>query len=107
MAGYGGPAGLLLGTLFHWLILLLPWLWLIAELLGVETGVPGGAAAAAGLIGLGIGVRALTAAVTRQRIIDALLLPVSALLFTRIAAQAVCWQVRYGGPRWKGRVVRG
>jgi chlorobactene glucosyltransferase len=106
LAGYGSTIGLLLGALFHWLILLLPWLWLIAELFGVQTGVPGGAIAAAGLIALGIGVRALTAAVTRQRVIDALLLPISALLFTRIAAQALWWQIRYGGPRWKGRTIR-
>jgi chlorobactene glucosyltransferase len=46
----------------------------------------------------------LTAAATRQRLGDALLLPVSVLLMTRIAAQAVWWRW-HGGPRWKGRTI--
>jgi hypothetical protein len=55
---------------------------------------------------LGVGVRALTAATTSQRVIDALAMPVSVLLMTRIAAQAFYWQVRYGGVRWKGRTIQ-
>ncbi len=58
-----------------------------------------------GLVLLGVGVRALTAAATRQRVIDALLLPLSVVLMTRIAAQAIWWRWRYGGPRWKGRTI--
>ncbi len=50
-------------------------------------------------------VRALTAASTRQRARDALLMPVSVLLMTVIAARALWWQARYGGPRWKGRTI--
>jgi hypothetical protein len=57
------------------------------------------------LIGLGVGVRMLTAAVTRQRLTDALLMPVSTLLMTRIALQVIWWRWRYGGPRWKGRTI--
>lgn len=106
LAGYGGVFGLLLGTVFHWLILLFPWVWIGLLMIGNMPVSSVHVAWAASLIVLGIGVRALTAAVTRQRVIDALLLPLSALLFTRIAAQAVWWQVRYGGPQWKGRVIR-
>jgi chlorobactene glucosyltransferase len=102
LAGYGGRVSLLLAaTLFHWLILLLPWLWLaLGWLLPALPGWPFWPLA---LIGLGLGVRALTAAMTRQRLADALLLPLSALLMTWIAGQAIWWQWRYGGPRWKGR----
>jgi chlorobactene glucosyltransferase len=50
-------------------------------------------------------VRMLTAAVTRQRLGDALLMPLSVLLMTRIAIQAVWWRWRYGGPHWKGRTI--
>ncbi|MCC6615748.1 MAG: glycosyltransferase [Anaerolineae bacterium] len=107
IAGYGGLVGLILGTLFHWLILLFPWLWLIALLLtGDDSRAPIQFVGVFGLCVLGIGVRALTAAVTRQRVGDALLLPISALLMTRIAAQAVWWQLHYGGVRWKGRTIK-
>jgi chlorobactene glucosyltransferase len=109
LAGYGSAVGLLLGTAFHWLIILFPWLWLIAEAARAAAAPPGDRAHllwAACLIALGCGVRALTAAVTRQRIADAVWLPVSALLMTVIAAQSLWWQARYGGPRWKGRLIQ-
>ncbi|MBK8022396.1 MAG: glycosyltransferase [Chloroflexi bacterium] len=93
IAGYGGLAPFLLGVLFHWLILLFPW-WALLR------GIP----EAALLIALGIVIRMLTAAVTRQRLVDALLLPISALLMTVISVQAVWWHLR-GGPRWKGRIA--
>ena len=47
----------------------------------------------------------MTAWFTRQRVRDALLMPVSVLLMTVIAARSAYWQIRYGGPVWKGRVV--
>jgi chlorobactene glucosyltransferase len=112
IAGYGSVAGLLLGTLFHWAIFLLPWVWLVAEVVALSNGrTPRWASlqhmiGLAGVCALGVGVRALTAATTRQRIIDALAMPLSALLMTRIAAQALVWQARYGGVRWKGRTIR-
>lgn len=106
IAGYGGVAGLLLGTLFHWAVFLLPWLWGLAALGGAVPVSPPQAAGIAGICALGIGVRALTAAVTRQRVVDALGMPLSALLMTRIAAQALYWRARYGGVRWKGRTIR-
>lgn len=104
LAGYGGRVSfLLLATLFHWLVFLLPWLWLALGWLA--PGLPGWPLWPLLLVGLGVGLRALTAAVTGQRLLDALLLPLSVLLMTRIAAQAIWWQWRYGGPLWKGRVI--
>jgi chlorobactene glucosyltransferase len=97
--GHAGSVLLLLfSALFHWGLFLVPWIWLSAA-----------AFAGAGvlrpviLVGLGLGVRALTAAVTRQRPLDALLMPLSVLLMTEITARSLVWHFR-GGPRWRGRV---
>jgi chlorobactene glucosyltransferase len=96
LAGYGGVVPLLVATVFHWLIFLFPWVWLMF----------GGGVQALALVALGLTLRALTAGWTRQRIADALLMPVSAVLMTIIAAQALIWHWRYGGPMWKGRIVK-
>ncbi|MBN1992745.1 MAG: glycosyltransferase [Anaerolineae bacterium] len=102
IAGYGNSVfRLAAATVFHWLIFLAPWLWLVFGWLGEFPGWPLWPLV---LIGLGVGVRMLTAAATRQRLGDALLLPVSVLLMTRIAGQAVWWRW-HGGPRWKGRTI--
>ncbi len=102
LAGHGRqPALLLLSTVFHWLVFVFPWLWLAAALLS------GGLAAAAwplALVLLGVGVRALTARVSGQRLRDAALLPLSVILMTLIAARALAWHYG-GGPRWKGRTL--
>jgi hypothetical protein len=50
----------------------------------------------------GIVIRALTAAATHQRIADALLLPISVILMSIIAAQSAYWYLRYGGPSLEG-----
>ncbi len=103
LAGYGNSVALLLlAGLFHWLLFVLPWLWLaLGWLTPALPGWPGWPLA---LIGLGLGVRLLTAAATGQRLRDGLLLPVSVLLMSRIAAQAIWWHF-HGGPRWKGRSI--
>jgi chlorobactene glucosyltransferase len=103
LAGYGGRVSLLaLAGLFHWLLFLLPWLWLA---LGWATPVlPGWPLWPLALVALGVFVRLLTAGATGQRLLDALLLPVSVLLMTRIAAQAIWWHY-HGGSRWKGRSI--
>jgi chlorobactene glucosyltransferase len=101
LAGHGNSLPFLaFSTLFHLSLFVLPLLWLFAGL--HSTGWPEWPLA---LTALGIGVRMLTAAATRQRLQDALLMPLSALLMTRIAAQSVWWHVRFGGPRWKGRTI--
>lgn len=94
LSGHGGSVLFLLAsTLFHWAVFLLPWvLWPLNGWF---------AAVAAG----GVAIRALTAAFTHQRVIDALLMPVSVVLMTIIAGRAIWWHYR-GGPRWKGRVAR-
>jgi chlorobactene glucosyltransferase len=100
LAGHGNqPALLLLSTSFHWLIFVLPWAWL---LISAVSGLWSAVAFPLALTLLGVGVRALTAAVTGQRLRDALLMPVSVGLMTAIAAQSLRWHLT-GGPRWKGR----
>jgi len=104
LAGHGGrPVFLLLSAVFHWLLFLLPWVWL-----AIGWAVPLGTAwpwFPLILVGLGVGVRALSAAATHQRLADALLLPLSTILMTVIAAQSLWWHFRYGGAQWKGRTV--
>lgn len=116
LAGYGGSViFLILATLFHWLVFLGPWLLLIINnqwsiinsqrFLFIDHWQLTVNYWLLVLIALGIGIRMLTAAATRQRPRDALLLPLSVLLMTRIAAQALWWHW-HGGPRWKGRIVK-
>ncbi len=98
LAGHGDSVPfLLLSTLLHWLAFVAPFLWLpvsgLAPLpLLLCTGV--------------IALRMLTAAASRQRLLDGLLMPLSVILMTRIAAQALYWRFRYGGVQWKGRTLR-
>lgn len=94
LAGYGGALPLILATLFHWLIFLVP---LLAIPFAAVPLIP------LSLLALGLLLRAISAAFTRQRPADALLMPVSVILMTRIAAQSLYWHMRYGGPLWKGR----
>ena len=102
LAGHGNSiALLLLSTFFHLTIFVLPWLWLAVGFVGLGgTGWPLWPLL---LCLLGVTLRGLTAICTRQRPLDALLLPISVLLMTRIALQAIWWQLRDGGPRWKDR----
>ena len=102
-AGYGDSLlGLFAGTLFHWAVFLVPWIWFFISLGTMDnthmlwSGT---------FIFWGIAIRALTAAATRQRIADALLMPISVVLMSIIAAQSAYWYLRYGGPRWKDRTI--
>jgi chlorobactene glucosyltransferase len=104
LAGYGSVPALVIATIFHWLIFLFPWLWLAVG--WATPGLPGYPLWPLLLIVLGLGIRALTAAFTHQRVRDALLMPVSVVLMTRIAFQAIWWHYTQGGPTWKGRIVR-
>lgn len=100
LAGYGSPLALLLGIIFHWMIFIIPPLWLIVAIFsGEHVFVP------MLLTALGILIRAVSAAFTRQRVRDAVFMPFSALLMTIIAIQALYWHYTQGGPTWKGRVV--
>lgn len=93
---------LLLSTLVHWVIFLLPWIWLF---LGMQFALPYWPHWPILLISAGLLVRAVTAWTSRQRILDALTLPLGVLLLTLIAAKALWWQVCYGGPVWKDRIA--
>jgi chlorobactene glucosyltransferase len=97
LAGHGRSViFLLLSTLFHWLVFVLPWIMLLfptARQMGWFW-----------LWLLSVGVRAGTAVATRQRLLDALLMPISVLLMTRIAFYSIQWHYR-GGSRWKGRAL--
>jgi chlorobactene glucosyltransferase len=111
LAGHGdNPALLVLSALFHWLVFLLPWVWLLA---GIAAG-SGILPAPLAMILLAMGVRALSAAPPpgipatanlSQRLLGALLLPVSVVLMSIIAGQSLWWRYRRGGPQWKGRTV--
>ncbi len=81
---------LLLSTLFHWGMFVLPWLWLLVDVAVWPLAVGG------------MLLRMLTAEATQQRKRDALLMPLSVLLMTWIAARSVRWQLS-GTRRWKGR----
>ena len=104
LAGHGGkPFFLVLSGVFHWWLFVIPWLWLpIGWLLPWHDGWPWTPLV---MVTLGWGVRALSAVTTHQRLCDALLLPFSNILMTVIAAQALVWHYRYGGPLWKGRTL--
>lgn len=101
LAGHGDSMlVLLLSSLFHLAVFVLPWLWLL-----LGRGSVGWPWWPLMLSLMGVGVRGLTARATHQRVGDAIWMPVSALLMTRIALHAVWWQWRYGGPRWKDRTL--
>ena len=104
LAGYGGRVSLLvLATLFHWMLFIYPWLWLVYATHKSNTGQQLGTAS---LIVLGLAIRGHSAAYTHQRIRDALLMPLSVILMTHITAQALWWHYAKGGPSWKGRSIR-
>lgn len=95
LAGHGNSLPFLaVSTLFHWLIFIFPALWLLF----------GGGWWAVGLLLAGMGLRLATAVFTHQRPLDALLMPLSVILMTRIAVQSVRWHLR-GEAIWKGRRV--
>jgi chlorobactene glucosyltransferase len=104
LAGHGGnPLFLLFSAFFHWLLFLLPWFWFFGGILlkqpWTTLRIP------LAMIALGVGARALSAAATRHLLRDALLMPISVVLMTVIAAQSLWWHYRYGGPLWKGRQI--
>ena len=104
LAGHGNHVALLLlSTVFHWAVFIWPWLWLAA---GSHWALPAWPVWPTLLVGLGIGTRAVTATATHQRTRDALLMPISVVLMTWIAARALWWRWRFGGVVWKGRILR-
>lgn len=105
LAGHGNSVlFLLVSTLFHWLLFVYPWLWLLW----------GGGWWALGLVLAGVGLRLATAVYTHsfaekrplpQALLIPFLMPLSVLLLTRIAAQSTWWHWR-GSGQWKGRSIQ-
>lgn len=98
LAGYGNHVtALILASLLHWLLFLFPFMMLLDthyRLWGVL------------LILLEFSLRGLSAAFTRQRVLDAIGMSISVLLMTVIAGQALYWHYT-GGAHWKGRKIGG
>lgn len=102
LAGHGHPLYLVASTLFHWLLFIVPWIWLlVGGWIDLGTGWP---FAPLLLIGLGLGSRLLSAKVAGHRLVDAAFMPVSVFLMTIIAIQSLWWHA-HGGPLWKGRKI--
>jgi chlorobactene glucosyltransferase len=95
LAGHGNSIlFLLISTFFHGLVFVFPWVWWIFD--------GGWLALLLGLIG--VLLRVLTAIFTHQRLLDALLMPLSVILMTRIALQSLVWHYK-GEATWKGRNI--
>lgn len=116
VGGYGSVLGVMLSILFHVIVFLLPPLWLVfgsggAREVSLAVGslsitLPMWPAWPAALTLAGIAVRGVSAWFTRQRVRDALLMPVTVVVMTWISLFACWWQMKYGGPVWKGRLVK-
>jgi chlorobactene glucosyltransferase len=116
VGGYGSVFGVILSILFHAIVFLIPPLWLLVGFGGpreiaLTTGplaltLPMWPVWPAALTVAGMVVRGVTAWFTRQRVRDALLMPMTVVVMTWISLLACWWQVKYGGPVWKGRLVK-
>ncbi len=109
LAGHGNSVlFLFFSTVFHWWQFILPWFLLFTALVTRHSSLVTDywilITDCCLLITLSILTRALTAATSRQRIRDALLLPVSVFLMTLITFRALQWHLT-GGPQWKGRTI--
>ena len=95
LAGHGNSVGFLLfSAVFHWWLFIVPWVLALTQ--------RSWQAALFGVVG--VLTRMLTAVISRQRARDALLLPLSVVLMTLIAAQSI-WQHWQGQSVWKGRRI--
>jgi chlorobactene glucosyltransferase len=102
--GLGGKPFLVITiTLIHLMLFLVPWLWLALGYIIPQGG--NWPVLPLAMIVVGVAERALCAAVSNERVQDAIFLPLSMSLMTIIVCQALWWHYRYGGPRWKGRQV--
>ncbi len=109
LAGHGNSVSFLfLSTVFHWWLFVLPWFLLLSHIavsvFPFPNPFPNPFALPFFAVLLGVTTRALTAATSRQRIRDSLLMPASVFLMTLIAFRALQWRTT-GGPQWKGRII--
>lgn len=99
-AGHGySTLFLLVSTLFHWVLFVLPMIWFFISLGRGGTLLPPLLLYLAGVF-----VRGISAKLTNQRFGDAFLMPISVLLMTRIAWRSAHWH-RTGTASWKGRAI--
>lgn len=102
LAGHGDSVILLLfSAFFHWWLFIVPWFLLASSILVFRFSL---VTEYCLLVTVSILTRALTAATSRQRIHDAIFMPVSVFLMTLIAFQSIRWRFT-GGPQWKGRTL--
>lgn len=102
LAGHGDSVILLLfSAFFHWWLFIAPWFLLASSILVFRFSL---VTEYCLLVTVSILTRALTAATSRQRIHDAIFMPVSVFLMTLIAFQSIRWRFT-GGPQWKGRTL--
>jgi chlorobactene glucosyltransferase len=96
LSGHGNNLPfLLISTVFHWLVFVIPWIWWVF-----------GGGWFALILGLtGVLLRGLTAAFSHQRILDALLMPLSVVLMTEIAFRSIAWHFQ-SRATWKGRSLK-
>lgn len=104
LAGYGNSVfALLLATLFHWALFLMPSIFTLFAFMLNDTILLRWSLSCLALSFL---IRALTAQSTHQRLLDSFLLPYSVILMTIIAIQAIWWDWKHGGPIWKDRTIQ-
>ncbi len=104
LAGYGNSIfALLMATLFHWALFLMPSLLCLFALATNRSVLLGWSIS---WLALALLIRGLTAQSTHQRLEDSLLLPYSVILMTIIAIQAIWWDWKHGGPIWKNRTIQ-
>lgn len=109
LAGHGNSIILLFfSAFFHWWLFIVPWFLLFGAIITRPSALSAEhwtlVTAYCSLVTLSVTTRALTAATSRQRLRDALLMPVSVFLMTLIAFQSIRWRFS-GGPQWKGRTI--
>jgi chlorobactene glucosyltransferase len=102
LAGHGNSViFLFFSAFFHWWLFIVPWFLLASSILVFRFSL---VTEYCLLVSTSLLTRALTAAVTRQRLHDAIFMPVSVFLMTLIAFQSIRWRFT-GGPQWKGRTI--
>ena len=103
LAGHNqSPLFLIASTIFHLIVFVGPWLWLMA---GFVVPTPYWPIWPLILVMLTLLVRLLSGLATAHRWFDAFLMPLSVLMMTRIALQSLWWYWHDGAPQWKGRIL--
>ena len=104
LAGYGNSIFLLiLSTIFHWSLFLAPWVGFLICLLLPESSY--WLTFFLAILTIGILIRLLTNATAKQNIFDGIGMPISVILMTIIAFEAIYLKAINKPSVWKGRAV--